>query len=389
MPANLPAEAKAKWLEVTLTKTPETKLQLMQEFMSLVPKHKGTDKLRAQVKRQMAGLRDDIENRKKQAKVGRGESYFIQKAGAAQVSLIGPPNSGKSSLLKAITNAQVEITAYPFGTRVPTPGMLPYEDIQFQIVEVPPIIEGSSDGKAEGFKNLSMVRNSDALIILVDLTDNPIENILMVLRELDNSRIQTKEAFGKVEIQRRGHGRDIQYIWEGELVDCTKEEVTALLREYKIRSALVRIRGEVTIEIVEDAIFGNSVYKPTICVGAKLDMLDNPSIVEELKKTVDPLEFLAISTINSPNLSSIIGEILFKLLDITRIYTKEQGRKPAEDPIISHGQISVGELAKIIHNDFYKNFKYARIWGPSAKFPNEKVGLERELKDMTIIQLYV
>lgn len=389
MPANLPAEARAKWLEVTLTNNPETRLQLMQEFMSLVPKHKGTEKLRAQVKRQMASLRDEIENRKKQAKVGRGESFFIQKAGAAQISLIGPPNSGKSSLLKSITNAQVEITTYPFGTSVPTPGMLPYEDIQFQIVEVPPIIEGSSDGKAEGFKNLSMARNSDALIILVDLTDDPIGNILMVLRELDNSRIQTKEAPGKVEIQRRGHGRDIQYIWEGELIDCTKEEVTALLREYKIRSALVRIRGEVTLEIVEDAVFGNSVYKPTICMGAKLDMLENANIVEDMKKTVDPLEFLAISTENNPNLSGEIGEKLFKLLNITRIYTKEQGEKPAEDPIISHGLISVGELAKMIHNDFYRNFKYARIWGPSAKFPNEKVGLERELKDMTVIQLYV
>lgn len=389
MPANLPYDAKAKWLEVTMTSNPESKLQLMQEFMGLVPKHKGTDKLRAQVKRQMAGLREEIENKKKQAKTGRGPSYFVQKAGAAQISLLGPPNSGKSSLLKAITNANVEITTYPFSTRVPTPGMLPYEDIQFQIVEVPPIIEGSSEGKAEGFQNLSMARNSDALIILVDLTNNPVEDILMVLGELDSSRILTKKTTGKVEIQRRGHGRNIQFIWEGELVDCTNAEVVSLLNEYKIRSALVRIRGKVTLDIVEDALFENSVYRPTICMGSKLDLLKNHDIIDEVRKIVKPLEFLPISTQNTLGLPSMIGEKLFKLLDITRIYTKEQGRQPRRDPIISHGEITVGELAKIVHNDFFNNFKYARIWGPSAKFPNEKVGLERELKDTSIIQLYV
>jgi ribosome-interacting GTPase 1 len=388
LPANLPAEAKAKWDEVTLTKNPEERLRLMGEFLSLVPKHKGTERMCSQVKRQMAQLRDEIDKKKKQAKTGGGPSLFVQKAGAAQVTVIGPTNVGRSSLLRAVTNAQVEVTPYPFGTKQPVPGMLPYEDIQFQLVEIPPIVDGSSEGRADGFQNLSAVRNADGIIIVVDLTDDPAGNLLMVQGELDASRILTSKPEGEVNIQRRGVGRDIQFVWEGELAGCTREEVVALLNEFRIRSALVRIRGSVTIDNVEDAIFGNAVYRPTLVVANKADLGADTGTIEQLKMTADPLEVLVISAEKTPNLATAIGNRLFKLLEIARIYTKEPGEEPAREPVVVRRGITVGELARTIHNDFYKNFKYARIWGPSAKFPNERVGLDRVLEDGTVIQLY-
>jgi ribosome-interacting GTPase 1 len=388
LPTNLPAEAKAKWDEVTLTKNPEERLRLMGEFLSLVPKHKGTERMCSQVKRQMAQLRDEIDKKKKQAKTGGGPSPFVQKAGAAQVAVIGPTNVGRSSLLRAVTNAQVEVTPYPFGTKQPVPGMLPYEDIQFQLVEIPPIVDGSSEGRADGFQNLSAVRNADGIIIIVDLTDDPAGNLLMVQGELDASRILTSKPEGEVNIQRRGVGRDIQFIWEGKLAGCTREEVVALLNEFRIRSALVRIRGSVTIDNVEDAIFGNAVYRPTLVFANKADLGADTGTIEQLKMTADPLEVLVISAEKTPNLATTIGNRLFKLLEIARIYTKEPGEEPAREPVVVRRGITVGELARTIHNDFYKNFKYARIWGPSAKFPNEKVGLDRVLEDGTVIQLY-
>ena len=388
MPANLPAEAKAKWDEVTLTKNPEERLRLMGEFLSLVPKHKGTERMCSQVKRQMAQLRDEIDKKKKQAKTGGGPSLFVQKAGAAQVTVIGPTNVGRSSLLRAVTNAQVEVTPYSFGTKQPVPGMLPYEDIQFQLVEIPPIVDGSSEGRADGFQNLSAVRNADGIIIVVDLTDDPVGNLLMVQGELDASRILTSKPEGEANIQRRGVGRDIQFVWEGELAGCTREEVVALLNEFRIRSALVRIRGSVTIDNVEDAIFGNAVYRPTLVFANKADLGADTGTIEQLKMTADPLEVLVISAEKTPNLASTIGNRLFKLLEIARIYTKEPGEEPAREPVVVRRGITVGELARTIHNDFYRNFKYARIWGPSAKFPNEKVGLDRVLEDGTVIQLY-
>ncbi len=389
MVTNLPPVAKQKWNEVTLTRNPEERLRLMGEFLSLVPKHKGTERLCSQVKRQMSQLREEIERRKREAKRGGGPSFFVEKAGAAQVAVVGPTNVGRSSLLRAVTNAQVEVASYPFSTRVPTPGMLPYQDIQIQLVEVPPIVERSSEGRADGFQNLSMARNADGLIIMVDLTDDPAGNYLMVSQELENSRILTTKPQGEVEIQRRGHGRDVQFVWEGELEGCTKEEVVGLLMEYKIRSALVRIRGRVTIDVVEDSIFGNAVYRPAMVVANKADVGGDEATLEQLRQAARPLEVLVVSAERTPDLGELLGSRLFGLLGIARIYTKEPGKEPAVEPIVARRGITVGELAKMIHSDFYERFRYARLWGPSAKFPNERVGLDRELEDGTIIQLHV
>ena len=390
MPANLPPEAKSKWNEVTLTKNPETRLQLMGEFLSLVPKHKGTEKMCNQVKRQMAQLREEIEKKKQQAKKtgSGGPSYYIPKAGASQMAVIGPANAGRSSLLRAVTNSPVEVTAWPFGTYKPTPGMLPYQDIQFQLVEIPPIVEGSSEGRAEGFMNLACVRNADGVIVVVDMSDDPAGNFLMVKDELENARILIDPPVGSVEIEKRGSGRDIQFIWEGELVDCSQEDIIQLLAGYRIRSALVRVIGKVSLDTVEDALFGNAVHRPTFVLANKIDLNNDPAMLEQLRDTAAPLEVIPLSLQKTPDLDLLIGSKIFELLDITRVYTKEPGKEPATDPIVCKPGATVGDLARLIHNDFYERFKYARIWGPAAKFDNEKVGLERVLLDGTVIQLY-
>jgi ribosome-interacting GTPase 1 len=388
LPANLPHDAKAKWNEVTLTRNPEDRLRLMGEFVSLVPKHKGTEKLLKTVKRQMAQLRDEIEDRKKQAKRGGGPSYYVQKQGAAQVAVVGPPNAGRSSLLRAVTNSTVDVTSWPWGTTWPTPGMLPYQDIQFQLVEVPPIVEGSSEGKAEGFMNLASARNADAIIIVVDLQDDPVGNYLMVAGELENARILTAPPPGEVEIVKRGHGRDIQFVWEGELDGCTTEEVIALLSEYKIRSALVHVWGRVTLDVVEDALFGNAVHRPSLVLANKADLGYDQGTVDRLREAAAPLQVGVCSFEKTPDLQRALGEKLFELMGIVRVYTKEPGKDAAVEPIVCSEGVTVGDLAKMIHNDFYERFKYARIWGAAAKFDNEKVGLDRELLDGTVVQLY-
>jgi len=388
LPANLPHDAKAKWNEVTLTRNPEERLRLMGEFVSLVPKHKGTEKLLRHVKRQMAQLRDDIEKKQQQAKRGGGPSYYVQKQGAAQVAVVGPPNAGRSSLLRAVTNSTVDVTSWPWGTTWPTPGMLPFEDIQFQLVEVPPIVEGSSEGRAEGFMNLASARNADAMIIVVDLQDDPVGNYRMVAGELENARILTAPPPGEVEIVKRGHGRDIQFVWEGELDGCTTEEVIALLNEYKIRSALVYVRGRVTLDVVEDALFGNAVYRPTLVLANKADLGYDEETVDRLREAAAPLQVGVCSFEKTPDLQRVLGEKLFELLGIVRVYTKEPGKEAAVEPIVCSEGVTIGDLAKMIHNDFYERFKYARIWGAAAKFDNEKVGLDRELLDGTVVQLY-
>ena len=389
MPTNLPPDAKQKWIEVTQTRDPENKLVLMQEFMSLVPKHKGTDNMCNQVKRQISQLKATIEKTRKQSKkTGSGPSYYVQKAGAAQVAVIGPTNVGRSSLLRAVTNSQVPVTAYPFGTMMPTPGMLPYEDIQFQLVEIPPIVEGSSEGKVEGFMNLSSARNADAIIVMVDLNDDPVGNFLMVKKELEATRLLIEEPLGSVEIIKRGAGRDLQFVWEGELIDCSEEDIIRLLGSYRIKSALVKIKGKVSLDVVEDAMFGNAVYRPTFVIANKMDLNKYPRNIEQLLEATYPLQLHVVSIEKMKDLTKLVGQTIFDILGIVRVYTKERGKGAATIPIVVREGTNVGELAKIVHNDFFERFKYARIWGAAAKFDNEKVGLDRILKDGTTVQIY-
>ncbi|HUS78051.1 MAG TPA: GTPase [Patescibacteria group bacterium] len=388
MPANLPPDAKAKWNEVTLTRNPEERLRLMGEFISLVPKHKGTEKLCHTVKRQMAQLREDIDRRKKAAKRSGGPSYFIEKAGAAQIVIVGPTNAGRSSLLRAVSNSSVDVASWPYATRMPTPAMLPYEDIQFQLIEAPALVEGSSEGRFDGFQVLSLARNCDGLIIMVDLSSDPGGDYLMIARELANSRVQTVEPEGDVEITRRGYGSDIQFIWDGELVDTSTDEVKALLKDYKIRSALVRVMGRVTLDVVEDSIFGNAVYRPTMVIGNKADLQNSEAVIDSLRQAASPLDVMIISAEKTPELPQKLGSKLFDMLDIIRVYTKQPGKPAATEPIVARKRLTVGDLAKIIHTDFYKRFRYARLWGPSAKFDNERVGVDRQLADGDVVQFH-
>jgi ribosome-interacting GTPase 1 len=173
MPANLPPEARKKWNEVSLARRSQEKIEKLQEFLSLVPKHKGTENLRAQAKRKIALLRREIEEKKQKRAGVSGPKIFVEKEGDAQIVILGPTNVGRSSLLSLLTNSKVEISSYPFTTKEPTPGMFNYEDLQFQMVEAPALMEGSAEGGAWGLQTLTSARNSDGLILMVDLSQNP------------------------------------------------------------------------------------------------------------------------------------------------------------------------------------------------------------------------
>jgi ribosome-interacting GTPase 1 len=134
MPANLPPEARKKYAEVEATKNPRERIKRMEEFLSLVPKHKGTAKTCAQVKKQMSALRKEIEEKKKKKAAKSGPKFFLEKEGAAQIVLMSLTKSGKSSLLRSVTNSKVEVSSNPYTTREPVPGIMDYEDLQFQII---------------------------------------------------------------------------------------------------------------------------------------------------------------------------------------------------------------------------------------------------------------
>ncbi|MEM3551444.1 MAG: GTPase [Candidatus Bathyarchaeia archaeon] len=390
MPTNLPAEAKRKWAEVSAARNPKVKLQLMQDFLSLVPKHKGTAKLCAQVRKQMAVLRRELEEGKAR-KVGRGGSkFFIEKEGAAQIVILGPANVGKSSLLSAATNAKVEVSPIPYTTREPIPGMLLYEDVQFQLVEAPALMEGAADGKAWGLQSLALARNADGLILMVDLSSNPVDQLGMILGELEKTRISVDKPKALVEIERKFVGFGLRIMVFGKLLDCSFKDVEETLKSYGVADAVVKIYGEASLDDVEMAVFEGALYKPAILVANKSDVEGAGVNLRLLEDYVGSrLPIVAVSCLKKLGIEKI-GEALFRNLDIIRVYTKEPNeREFSKTPYILKKGSTVHDLATSIHSDFGLKFSYAKVWGERLVFSPQKVGPAFTLEDGDIVEIHM
>src|SRR4030043_551636 len=181
MPANLPPEYFDAEKRFKQTATSAEKIAALEDLIATVPKHKGTDKLRADLRRRLSQLRKDAVRKKKG---GRGDLYVVQKEGAAQIALVGFPNSGKSALLASLTNATPVIAEYPISTLTPLPGMMPFGDIQFQLVDLPPIGNEATDGWVSG-----ILRYTDALLLVVDLTEDPDVQAELLIEQVERWNI--------------------------------------------------------------------------------------------------------------------------------------------------------------------------------------------------------
>ena len=390
MPANLPPDARKKWAEVEATRNPKERLQRMQEFLSLVPKHKGTAKMCAYVKKQMAAIREELEERKRKKTGKSAFKLFLEKEGAAQVALVGLTKAGKSSLLSAVTNAKVEISSIPYTTRELVPGILAYRDIQFQIIEAPALMEGSAEGRGWGLKTLATARNADGVILVLDLSQNPVEQLSLIVNEMEKARILVSRSKARVEVERRHMGAGLQIIVVGKLVDCTFKDVEQLLKRYRVSDGVVKISVEATLDDVEDAVFESTVCKPAVIAANKIDVKSAGANLKVLEAYVgDTLPVIAISCKTGQGLERL-GDVLFETLDIVRIYTKEPNEKKfSEKPFILKKGATVYNLAKSIHSDFSRKFSFAKVWAKRLAFSPQKVGSTFNLEDGDVVEIHV
>jgi ribosome-interacting GTPase 1 len=391
MPTNLPPEAKDKWAEVEATRNPKEKVQRMAEFLSLVPQHKGTMKLRGQIKKKMAVLRRDMEERK-QKRAGRssGPKFFVEKEGAAQVALLGVTNVGKSCLLSSVSKANVLVSPAAYTTREPIPAIMEFEDVGFQIVEVPSLMEGSADGRAWGLQSLALARNADGLMLMVDLSCDPVAQLELVLNELEKARVLVSQPRGRVDIDRQYMGAGLRILLVGKLVDSSTRDVEALLRSYRVGDAVVKITGEVTLDEVEDAIFESTTYRRAVVVANKLDLPGSTKGLRRLQAFLGgKMPIVAISCEKKVGLDKI-GSALFKVLGIIRIYTKEPGeREPSQHPFTLRRGASLAELARSIHGEFVKNFAFAKVWSERLVYSPQKAGLGFILDDGDVVEIHI
>jgi len=390
MPANLPPEAQDKWALVESARNPREKILRMQEFLSVVPKHKGTMKLCGRIKKKMALLRKEVDERK-QKRAGRsGPKLFIEKEGAAQVALLGLTNVGKSCLLSTVTNADINVSPVAYTTIKPAPGVLYFEDMQLQIVEAPALMSGSADGRAWGLQSIGIARNADGMLLMVDLSSDPVSQLKLILSELEKARVLINKPKGRVDIDRKYMGAGLRVILVGKILDGTIREVKSLLRSYRIGDALVKISGEVTLDDVEDSIFESTVYRPAIVIANKLDTKEAKNNLRYLEEFVaGRMPIVPISCENKQGLEKV-GKIIFDTLDLIRIYTKEPGtRQYSKRPFTLQRGKTVEDLAKNIHTDFKRDFAFARVWAKRLKFSPQKVGLGFELDDGDIVEIHI
>ena len=328
MPANLTPqylEAEAKFKQA---KTVPEKINALEVMMAVIPKHKGTEKIRGQLKSRMAKLKEELQKRPTLAKAE--QAYNIKKEGSAQVVLLGLPNSGKSSLFSKLTQAFSEIGDYPFTTQKPIPGMMKFENLQIQLVDTPPL---QLDHIEPGFPNL--LRNADVLLVMLDLTEDPVVQMETLQGLLDEMRIKTvgQGSFPSL---------DTGWVSKRALVlmnKCDKKNAMEACRTFEPR-------------------FGSIL--PILVISAAEEMN-----LEELKKEI------------------------YQILDIIRVYTKVPGKTAdfAEPVILKKGS-TIEDVALSVHKDFMAKFRYAKIWG-SGKFDGQMVKRDFEVNEGDVIELHI
>lgn len=329
MPANLPPQYFETEKKLKTAKTPQEKIPILEELLSIVPKHKGTEKLQSLLKTKIAKLKSTAQKKPTIAK--HSPLYYVEKSGAGQVTLIGPPNSGKSLLIKSLTNAHPEIGDYPYTTQKPYPAMMKYENIQIQLVDTPPITPDYMESWV-----LELIKGADGALFVVDLSNpNPVDVLKALLAKLKEKKIE-------------------------------------LFSNNKFNSE-------------ESKLF----FKKVIIVANKKDACVGESVLEDLKEFCEgKFCLVSVSALYGEGLEDLRKKV-FLMLDIIRVYSKIPGKKPdMSDPFALKKGSSVMDLARAVHKDFSEKLKYARIWSKST-YQGQKVNRDHILEDEDILELHI
>jgi ribosome-interacting GTPase 1 len=345
MPANLSPEYKAAADAYRKARDPQERLEHLREMLRVIPKHKGTDHLQADLKRRIKELDEELAGPKRGG-TRSGPPLVIRPEGAAQVALVGAPNSGKSLLHDRLTGSGARSGPYPFTTQYPEPGMLRWDDAQFQLVDLPAIAAEHPLPWLAG-----TLQTADACLLVVDLADpDCLQHVASVQEELARRK-------------------------------------TNLVTRWPIDAA--ELAGHDTIAAGDEDVF--ALRLPTVLLANKADLLDHADtdleVLAELEEPHFPV--LLISAHSGLGLGDL-GGWLWRRLGLVRVYTKAPG-KPAEHSrpfTLRAGEQTVEDAARLVHRDMARTLKYARVWGRSVAADGQHVGREHRLADGDILELH-
>jgi ribosome-interacting GTPase 1 len=336
MPANLSPEFKAAEAAFRATRDPRTRLDCLREMLRTIPKHKGTEHLQADIKARIKDLGDQLEGGGHKAGGHGGPSLVIRPEGAAQVVLLGPPNAGKSELHLRLTGSHAQVAPYPFTTQFPQAGMLAFEDIQFQLVDLPAI---APEHPLPWLG--STLQAADAALLVVDLREPSVVEQMEAMRSLLA-------------------GIRVTLLGEGE-----------------------RAAGDDPFAI----------SLPTLMLANKAEGLADPQAelqaLGEMAGEITGLRLPAIAVSAETGLS--LGRIapwLFERLEVVRVYTKVPGHEADRSrPFTLRRGQTVADVARLVHRDLVRTLRYARLWGTSG-FDGQQVGPEHHVADGDVIELH-
>jgi ribosome-interacting GTPase 1 len=330
MPANLTPQYLSAEERFKQAKDDRERMKALKEMLANIPKHKGTEKLQADIKRKIARLKDDIDVKK--TKGGHRFSYSVEKEGAAQIVVVGPPNVGKSCLVSSLTTTHLEVADYPFTTRIFQPAMMPYEDIQIQLVDLPPL-------SAEYCENWmsSIIRIADLMMLVIDANR---EDLLEQM-----------------------------------------ETTLTILEGFKIKAVHANVQNE-------SATMAGTELK-TIVIANKIDLPNaeaNFKILEEFYR--ERFELIPVSAQNKNHTNELTIKLV-NLLQIIRVYSKRPGHDADfSRPFTFQEGSTLLEFARAVHKDFAENLKFARVWGTGV-FDGQRITKDYILQDRDVIELHI
>jgi hypothetical protein len=361
----------------------------LEKLLSLAPRHKGAERMVGDYRKKLAKLKAELEKKREHERaIRRGsgsEEGVIRKEGAGQICLIGVANSGKSSLINSVTNAELDVGDYPFTTAIPTPAMMSFENINIQLVEIPSVFDGSHETNI-GRQAMAVARNTDCIALVIDLSQDIDTQMQIILKELDHARIRLNREGTAVRIEKVGLGGKMVYgkdYYQGDI-----EEVYEYLESRKVTNIIVRFQQPATLQQLIDAMDASVAYVRALVVATKGDTPGSEDRFHELQeKYGDRFEIVPISADKQENLETL-GMALYKHLGILRIYTKVPGKKPEEKPIVLPEGSVVEDAAEKVHKIlFVERFRAAVIFREHDKIKRRQVGLNYPLKDGDVLQL--
>lgn len=352
------------------------KLAEMEAELARTQKNKATEYHIGVLKSKIAKLKKVQAAPKKGGASGGG--FDVKKSGDSTVVFIGLPSTGKSTLLNALTGTKSKTASYAFTTLTCIPGLLLYKGAQIQLLDLPGIVAGAKEGVGRGREVLSVARNADLVLLLTDVFDPLYRDKL--IGELEGIGIRLDKSPPNIVIHPtlRG-GLNIQYTVKAKHLD--NRMIHGILSEQGVHNANVMVRSDASVDEFIDILVGTRKYILSLTVLNKTDL-----VKAEFVKSI-PYPHVPISAEKGEGLETL-KEAIYQKLNLIRIYTKPRLGQADTIPMMMRNGSTVGDACDKLHRELRTLFKYSQIWGPSAKFPGQKAGLDHKLMDGDIICIF-